>query len=468
MSRKPPRNAKATSANWERMFRVLRFFQKAHRHCDVPASARRDSLSHWLAEQRQDHRAGRLRPERVQRLEALGVVLDELSAAALNQQMDRDRRWNKRFAELAAYKKRFGHCDVPCHSAKNRLLGNWVSNQRSFRKKGWLSQERIDRLDKLGFRWVALFNLEAHAARIRKHARTMDRLWNTMFAAVVTYKKKHGHSLVQPDDGMDGRLHRWAAERRSEARKGTLRADRRRRLDKVGFQWGGHYHRWIGWETRFAQLAAYKKRFGDCDVPCHWPKDRRLGHWVSNQRSFRCKGWLSQERIDRLDKIGFRWLARFRLDAPPQSFREQMKALDQLWESKLAELVRFKKKHGHCRIPSTDSRWHSLFRWAERQRQHWRAGRLPKAHRRPLDKLGFSWKPHNPSWELKFAQLLAYKERFGHCEVPARWPGNKPLATWVHHQREFKRDGTLSRERIRRLNGVGFAWGSGRWPQRAK
>jgi hypothetical protein len=81
-----------------------------------------------------------------------------------------------------------------------------------------------------------------------------------------------------------------------------------------------------------------------------------------------------------------------------------------------------------------------------------------------LREAGFEREAANPVWDLKFNQLLEYKNRFGHCVVPARWPENCPLAFWVHNQRAFRRKGTLAPERVRRLNEIGFCWGDGRWP----
>jgi hypothetical protein len=99
-----------------------------------------------------------------------------------------------------------------------------------------------------------------------------------------------------------------------------------------------------------------------------------------------------------------------------------------------------------------------------RQRKQWKVGDLPEMRRKRLEDLGFEWKPRNPSWELKFAQLLDYKRRFGNCQVPARWTENKPLGFWAHSQRAFRRRGMLSAERIRRLNSVGFVWANRHQP----
>ena len=62
------------------------------------------------------------------------------------------------------------------------------------------------------------------------------------------------------------------------------------------------------------------------------------------------------------------------------------------------------------------------------------------------------------NWERRFAQLEDFKRRFGDCFVPFEWPENKPLGRWVATQRVYKRAGRLSRERLRRLKGIGFPW----------
>jgi hypothetical protein len=237
-----------------------------------------------------------------------------------------------------------------------------------------------------------------------------------------------------------------------------LREDRRQRLDEIGFLWNGHNPQWDTWDKKFAQLAAYRNEHGHCDVPCHLDEDRSFGNWVSNQRSFRIKGKLSQERIDRLDRIGFKWFARLDAVLPSESFNAHVKSLEQLWDLMFEELVRFKAENGHFRIPAGEPRLHRLFRWVIRQRENWKAGELSEERQRRLQEVGFEREPYNPSWDLKFNQLIEYKKRFGHCEVPARWPENTPLGLWVHNQRAFKRKGQLSSERIQRLDNIGFAW----------
>ena len=57
--------------------------------------------------------------------------------------------WQERYAELVEYKKREGDCDVP--QKNHGKLGGWVSKQRQLKKKGKLSADQQQKLEKLGF-----------------------------------------------------------------------------------------------------------------------------------------------------------------------------------------------------------------------------------------------------------------------------------------------------------------------------
>ena len=83
---------------------------------------------------------------------APSVALEQAGQGAIAG-VDSGRRdsWQRRLQELAAFKKRFGHCDVSTLSKNHASLGNWVRTQRGRRRQGHLSKERIRLLDELGF-----------------------------------------------------------------------------------------------------------------------------------------------------------------------------------------------------------------------------------------------------------------------------------------------------------------------------
>ncbi|KAL9180743.1 hypothetical protein ACHAXT_011196 [Thalassiosira profunda] len=70
----------------------------------------------------------------------------------------------------------------------------------------------------------------------------------------------------------------------------------------------------------------------------------------------------------------------------------------------------------------------------------------------------------DPNWEEQFTQLQLYQLQSGHCRVPARCKANPKLGRWVMTQRrQFTLllqgfPSALTADRIRRLEGIGFAW----------
>ncbi len=61
------------------------------------------------------------------------------------------------------------------------------------------------------------------------------------------------------------------------------------------------------WEEMFTALVEYKKKNNDCDVPKEYPANPQLGWWVGRQRAVKNKGQLSEDRIRRLEALGFVW-----------------------------------------------------------------------------------------------------------------------------------------------------------------
>ena len=68
-----------------------------------------------------------------------------------------------------------------------------------------------------------------------------------------------------------------------------------------------------------------------------------------------------------------------------------------------------------------------------------------------IDKLGFAW-------DIRYGELIKYKEQFGDCNVPRNWTDNNRLGTWVGAQRTNYHSKILNDDRIRRLEDIDFAW----------
>ena len=128
--------------------------------------------------------------------------------------------------------------------------------------------------------------------------------WEECFGELQAFKNEHGHSNVPNGWIVRPTLARWVALQRQMKRHGRLRHDRMRRLELLGFIWKPREE---SWEKMFSYLLEYKKEHGDCNVPRHWTENAELAAWVGAQRQMRTKNKLTEDRIVRMEQVGFVW-----------------------------------------------------------------------------------------------------------------------------------------------------------------
>ncbi|KAL3792368.1 hypothetical protein ACHAWO_000918 [Cyclotella atomus] len=71
----------------------------------------------------------------------------------------------------------------------------------------------------------------------------------------------------------------------------------------------------ILWIKQFNSLVLYKKTHGDCNMTTSKADDVQLTRWVERQRRAKKNGNLSEERIEKLNNLGFVWSVRGRCEA---------------------------------------------------------------------------------------------------------------------------------------------------------
>jgi len=127
------------------------------------------------------------------------------------------------------------------------------------------------------------------------------------------------------------------------------------------------------WEMGFAALLKFRRREGHCCPSRHHIEGKfNLGQWVSVQR-YR-KHLLPVERKRRLDGIGFIWDTR-----------------DQLWEQNFAALLKFKRRKGHCCVPTFHRDGDlQLGWWVATQRRNRK--KMSAERRMRLNDIGFEWR----------------------------------------------------------------------------
>ena len=127
--------------------------------------------------------------------------------------------------------------------------------------------------------------------------------WNKRFIALQAYKRKKGNCDVPARYPPNPQLASWVQTQRKLYKRGKLSDDCLGRLERLGFSWD---RREDSWEEHFKELKAYKRKNGDCNVPTRYPED--LGKWVDTQRQNYKRGKLLENRVERLNRLGFTWV----------------------------------------------------------------------------------------------------------------------------------------------------------------
>ena len=403
-------------------------------------------------------------------------------------QGDQRELWELRFGELMDYRREHGDCNVP---QSRGSLGVWVSGRRADFKRGKLSDERVARLEGIGFVWDP-----------------QEQEWLVRFDELTKYGAKNGHCNVPLSQG---RLGKWVVRQRENRRSGMLSTERLDLLASIGFSWEPVDAAWM---ARYDELTAYKDGNGDCNVPCN---QGQLGRWVGQQRVHYKKGTLRRERIELLESIGFEWVLMERSRPTSSKF-------DELWKTKYTELVHYRIEHGTCNVPR---KYGPLGRWVLMQRESYKDGSMSQFRRNYLDSIGFVWttkrignewhpdqyskpdpeaiariiederprqddlpsealktrvdvgrrlaealeeyldsdlvrlQPYDEQkelgvrWKTRYTELVRHCTEHGYCKMPRKYG---PLFSWVHEQRKGSREGRLSQLRKEYLESIGFVW----------
>ena len=292
-----------------------------------------------------------------------------------------------------------------------------------------------------------------------------EAIWERHYAELVAFQERHGHTRVTENNQTARGLAGWREDQCTQFRRGTLRADRRARLEALGFELDPgkriKEEQQKAWDARFAELQAFREVHGHCRVPERLNKV--LSGWVDYLREARRANRLEVAKCERLDEIGFEWKPSVQIAGR--------------WEQRLNELAAFQQQHGHFDVVPSTEPTPGLADWRDRQRAMLREGRMPKERRQKLEALGFEWDsprdraggmtPHQKEapnlpkdaisrWELFYNRLVAFQAEHGHLRVPANSTEHRQLASWVREQHEGLEYGRLHLDQIDRLKALGL------------
>ncbi len=475
---------------WYEQFEDLERFFAKYGHAHVPATdPQYASLHEWLTAQVRNKNA--LSEDQRAKLDSLGVYWEFKDV--------RDWRWHKMYIQLKDFYQERGHCNVPQKWKVNKQLSNWVSVQRRRVAEGNMKKKRKDKLDAIGFIWDFR---EVYESR-----------WENKLNRLIAFKNEYGHCKV-PVTYPDQHLAGWVDRQRTLKTNGRLSATREQKLNEIGFIWDCSVLQEEYWQEKFDQLEQYRKQYGDCQVPVNWKKNPSLGTWVNTQRTLAKKGKLDPVKKKKLEDMGFVWrndawklqLRKYdeqwkknyqklkaykkqygeiqvsvRIDWPLERWtciqrREKqtgkladwkIKKLERIgfawnihesyWMKMYDQLVLFKEKYGHTRVPYHWKKNPQLGHWVSRTRR--KVYDLTEEQTDLLNKAGFHWhivRKDPVPWIDMFQLLVEFKKEYGDTRVPVKWKKNKKLGKWVSRMRSDQ--DKLDPERKRLLEEINFDW----------
>ena len=176
-------------------------------------------LGQWILKTRQQKLNGRLKEERIAQLDEIGMVWNIFDA-----------KWEKAYALAAAYYEENGNLNIPRSyvTAAGERLGQWVASQQWAYPKGKLTDEQVERLNRIGMYW----------------GNRNDRQWNEGYQEAKCYFDAHGDLNVPAEyvspNGYN--LGNWVKRQRytrhnPEKSCAVLTEERISKLDEIGMRW---------------------------------------------------------------------------------------------------------------------------------------------------------------------------------------------------------------------------------------
>ena len=435
-------------AAWEKGFSSAQKYRTEHGDLLVPVRYRDKNdfaLGEWIVYNRQRYLGGNLTQNRIERLEAIGMVWSTSNDL-----------WEQNYAAATQYYLEHGDLEVPIkyETPSGFGLGVWLGAQRAAHKAGELPQEQVERLDALGMDWT----------------NRNDRKWMSLYDVAAAYYHEHGNlnvpsEYVTPDGVLLGK---WVARQRyaylnPDRSSARVTPERKALLDKLGMVW----EKYDPWQERYDLALAYKTEHGDLEIPSVYKTADGvwLGSWVSRQRQTLNSGSsaLSSERRKLLRTL-FKGERR-----PSDPAADHGTVREANWERNFRSAARYARKYKHLLVPASyvDSDgvrlgvWVSNLRAARKNRPD--SYQVTPAHIKKLNSIGMVWDARDAKWGTAYQQAKAYYKAHGNLHAAANYKSDETgfcLGDWLRRMREWDttHDPKLTPERRAMLDKIGMEW----------
>jgi hypothetical protein len=345
--------------------------------------------------------------------------------------------FEERLAQLADYKEKNGHCNVPHCFKGYGNLGNWVGKQRQKYSKEKrpksMTKERICALEKLGFVW----RLDKRSRPIKKSTTPTERTDNSDNNNTV-YDTKRISALLSGNDSAGA-----AVIKESSSTINNGAANKRRKLDssnngnfsaaitydnvgETSMSIDGSINSDDNWSTAAAVITANTRISGG--------QDNHNNNQTTNSRISAAANAASSSTV-----------LSTALHTKTRKYHT--------FEVRLAQLADYKEKNGHCNVPYRFKEYGHIGGWVSNQRRHYknykenRPGPITKERICALEELDFKWRldSHVRPLEEQISAPVTQTEN-GNNEVDQLFEKNKIIIIIIsssssnHHHHDSDSD----------------------------
>uniref|UniRef100_A0A7S1BMV1 Helicase-associated domain-containing protein n=1 Tax=Corethron hystrix TaxID=216773 RepID=A0A7S1BMV1_9STRA len=264
--------------------------------------------------------------------------------------------WIKKYTKLKLYFEKHGNIDdIKNDDIDGKGLLKFMQDQRRMYRQYTKHASGLD----------VEFDANVHekVTLLRKLNFKFDPKWEKTFAELEEYVRKHGHCKL---DRRHRRLLEWVGTQKNDYE--LLKQGKPSRLDAVkclkltNLGLNLEKQKLLTWEQRLDQFIQYKNTHSHANIP---RKDPILGSWICNMRRLhrlfmdgKKSPGLDEAKIRKLTELGFVF------QVGERRVMDQTKLKS--WEERFQDLLKFKQRHGHTRVPQLYKDDRQLGNWVHK------------------------------------------------------------------------------------------------------
>lgn len=266
---------------WNSHFELLKEFIETHgREPSKTEVLKNFNIGLWWRTQRQTYRAGKLSPEREEKIRSLDLDFKNRIEKTWRNNFELLKEYIEIFQKMPAYKEMY----------KGKHIGEWCSDIKKQYNKGVFPSDKEKSLREIGFDFEPL-------------EKKIQKAWDDNFSVLKEFVDVYRRCPVKNEVYKNKKIGSWCSDQKKKFNKGLLSKEREEKLRSVGFSLDNLL------EVRFTKMANLLKEFTEIngrEPTCQEVyKDVNLGVWCLNKRREFKKGTLSKERQKILVSVGF-------------------------------------------------------------------------------------------------------------------------------------------------------------------